>query len=399
MTAYWGGQEVTLKRRLALLGELTSLATLNSGHDEAVGSVLEQLRAFHGADRCVQILEDAGAYRMHRVDGRGAAAEPVPDDLARAMLTLAPDSAVVFGSRGRWGARSRPKCFACDVTRGDRQSVGAAECEAIAARLDARCFLSVPVRSRQGSVGRIFLTSQRPIFAPADVAFLLQVVEHAAPVVENVRLADQLAADVAERERVRIARDLHDSVVQSYVGLELGLEAIHRRIASGDREVADDVERLTRLASESVVDLRRYMRELRHRFEPPGGLLTAVRRFVDAYSRETGIAVDVETEPDLELDDDLAAEAFQMIVEGLSNVRRHTAARSATVRIARDAGQLSLSLENEAESESPVPFAPRSIVERARALGGAAAVETDRAGKTIVAVAIPLGDTRRLARP
>jgi signal transduction histidine kinase len=388
MTAYWGGREFELKRQLALLGELTSFASARVGLDDAVGAVLEQLRAFYGADLCVQVLEDDGAFRVYRVavGAAGGRAERAGEELAGALLTLAPDSAVVFRSRDARRLGSRRGYFECGVGGGERREGGAAACDAIAARLDANCFLSVPIRDRDRAVGRIFLTSRDPIFAEADVPFLLQAVEHAAPVLETVRLA----ADASERERLRVARDLHDSVVQSYVGLQLGLEAVRTRLARGDRSVADDLARLARLASESVADMRQYMQTLRRRFDGPGGLAAAVRRFADAYSRETGIAVGVEAGPDVWVDDGLAAEAFQIVVEALSNVRRHTRARAATVRIRCADGRLTLSVENEPAVARPAPFTPRSIAERANALGGAAAVETGADGATVVSVAVPL---------
>jgi len=93
----------------------------------------------------------------------------------------------------------------------------------------------------------------------------------------------------------------------------------------------------------------------------------------------------------LSINERLAAEVFQMVAEGLSNIRRHTISDRATVELARNAQSLSLRIGNEAANgHVPRSFTPRSITERARALGGDATVEHTDDHQTIVKVMIPL---------
>jgi signal transduction histidine kinase len=101
--------------------------------------------------------------------------------------------------------------------------------------------------------------------------------------------------------------------------------------------------------------------------------------------------VDVQVSDGFRVNDRLAAEAFQIITEGLSNVRRHTQSKSVTVRVGLTPGTLKLEVENAIESgRAPTEnFLPKSISSRARALGGKANIETD-AASTRVIVEIPL---------
>jgi signal transduction histidine kinase len=78
-----------------------------------------------------------------------------------------------------------------------------------------------------------------------------------------------------------------------------------------------------------------------------------------------------------------------MIAEGLSNVRRHTDAGRAEIRIRAASGRLHLTVANEHQGEPAPEFFPRSIGERAAALGGSARVEP-ASGRTAVHVEIPL---------
>jgi signal transduction histidine kinase len=101
-------------------------------------------------------------------------------------------------------------------------------------------------------------------------------------------------------------------------------------------------------------------------------------------------SVDVEAAADLHCNDRLAAEVFQMVAEGLSNIRRHTQATQAKIGLLRRNGYLVLRVENEgAPVTSPELFTPRSITERAAALGGQVLVERTDEG-TAVVVEIPL---------
>ena len=80
-----------------------------------------------------------------------------------------------------------------------------------------------------------------------------------------------------------------------------------------------------------------------------------------------------------------------MIEEGLSNVRRHSTSGYAKVEIAIKDGHLEMQLRNERLKRLGEPsFIPRSIADRAAALGGRTLVYTDENHDTVVSVEIPL---------
>ena len=80
-----------------------------------------------------------------------------------------------------------------------------------------------------------------------------------------------------------------------------------------------------------------------------------------------------------------------MALEALSNVRRHTSAKQVEIRLLADKDHVTLQVENQERPEGrPTSFTPRSIRERASALGGHLSVDRHRDGRTIVEVRIPL---------
>ena len=123
--------------------------------------------------------------------------------------------------------------------------------------------------------------------------------------------------------------------------------------------------------------------------------MSAIERFATKYTDATQIEVVMDAERSDgvggQLPDRLAAEVFQVIVEGLNNVRRHTRASRAKLILALDHDFLIVKIENEVENgSSPVPFTPRSIAQRVETLGGQTHVEPNDNGRTIVSVEIPL---------
>jgi len=258
-------------------------------------------------------------------------------------------------------------------------------------QVGGRSWLSVPVYADQRHVGRLHIIRERG-FEPSDAEFALQVMESGMLLIENVRLVDQLASSAALRERERVARDIHDSVIQPYIGLQLGLVAVQRTLESGNLATAEaKVRRLVDLTNIAIEDLRSGVHDLKGDSTQYGsGLPRALRLHVARFAEDTGIPVDIEGIDTVRCGDRLAAELFQMAVEALSNVRRHTAATRAAVRFKTDAHHVRLQVENLEPAKGRTPFMPRSLSERAAALGGSVTVDRYRDGRSIVEVTIPL---------
>ncbi len=404
MMAYWGGTEIRLKRRLALLKEVNTLSNPRFGVEHTVASMMKRVRAFYDADACLVVLGgggtvDEGDFQLSRVerdgDGGGgkAGVEHIPAELARQFLTLPETLAAVYNVKTRPWQRPEACYYAYDLARGERADTGLAECEALAVMLDARAFVTLPLLYRGRASGRLFLTGRRGSFEPSDLDFLSQIIEHVMPVLSNVRLLDRLATKAAEQERLRIARDLHDSVIQPYIGLQYKLAAIRHKLEAGAGDVRPDIEHLFEVTASEVTGLRRYVGGLKDGAEGRDDLAAALRRYTGQFQENYGIDVKLDVRGVVGVTDRLAAELIQMVHEGLRNVWKHTEATRCVVRLEAEGRDLLLSIENDGAASAP--FAPRSITERAEALGGRARVGVERGGDggggtTTVRVRIPL---------
>jgi signal transduction histidine kinase len=408
LIAHWGGLKIKSLRQIKLLNEVTTVSPPRLGVDHLIGSTIDELRAFYDADTALLILADSNTseYRFHRVKGSNATtpaqAEPLPPEMLQVMLTLPPDYAVVYCEGF---TTMRRLDYTYDLTKQEAVA-GIGDTRTLTALLDAKSFISIPLRHQNHTLGRLYLTSQRRRnFDISDVHFLIQVTDHIVPVINSIRLVDRLAAEAAEEERQRIARDIHDSIIQPYIGLQMGLFGIRRKLAGACdptqseieyvqemiSDATSDTDRLIEMTSDGISDLRGYVHGLRDAGGGEDSLMPSVRRFAAKFSQATNITVQVRADTDVHLDDRLATEIFQMVVEGLSNIRRHTESARAFIGLDCSDSRLRLRIENDGTKGAvPTPFTPRSIAERAQSIGGRAYVEIFGDMGTSVIVEIPI---------
>jgi signal transduction histidine kinase len=402
MIAFWGGLQSKLIARLQLLKKVSVLSNPRFGVARTIQSVLESLRDSYKADSCVLVLpkfegdqpirlygsSNEGPYILHRSDYGTPdfkySSQEITEETARVFLTSSSNHACIYRS---------PREVAFYDTKTGVQTKDHSESLAFVNTFDGKPCFSVPVYYRAQAAGRLYIVGTVYRFDFADIDFVLQVMEQVTRVLENIRLVDSLASDAAGQERRRIAQDIHDSVIQPYIGLQFGLAAVRQKLGTGD-DVRSEIEELLDLTNGEIADLRNYVGGLRRGESPRDIFLPAVRRFASKFSAATGLQVEIRGSSDLPIYDRLAAELFQMIEEGLSNVRRHSTSSYAKIDIAVNDGHLEMQLRNERLKRlGEASFIPRSITDRAAALGGQTFVYTEKSEKkldTVVRVEIPL---------
>lgn len=393
-----GGYQFTVRSRLILLRDAGTLANPRFGVDQTIAALLERLREFYDAETCVlttssdRSAEVNGPYRADRYQNQTRKNPPLSID---ALPHLPPNTLAVYRRPWRW-LREPARVWYAERLNGQvvdcRRPVQLANVAPWLDRVGLRSWLSVPAYADRYCIGRLHLVGKRT-FQPSDARFVLQVLESGMLLVEHIRLIDQLASTAALRERQRVARDIHDSVVQPYVGLQLGLIAVQRILRSGDLATAEaKVTQLVDLTGMTIDELRSGIRSLKS--EPghsAGDLIGALHHQATRFAEDTGIPVDIDGLDTLQCSDRLAAELFQMTLEALSNVRRHTTATRAAVRFKNDAHYVRLQVENSGPSSKgrATPFVPQSLSERAAALGGYVTVDRHGNGRSLVEITIP----------
>ena len=401
--AQLGELHILAARRQALLRELHQVANPRFGVDRSMTAALERVRAFFMADSCLLLLDDPdtggpGLHTLRTVRAGGPTmAAPVPVDaaVARAMLPE-PATHVLLYVRA-WPVWPAWRIFGgCALAHAGESAPWSAHdpgaLRDTADLLGACSFISAPVSFGRGK-GRIIVAAGTRHLGRGDALFLVRVAEQGLRAIDRIDLLDRIASDAAALERKKIALDLHDTAIQSYIGLQLGLVALCRKAAPGN-ELAPDLDKLVTMAADVIAQLRDDAQ--RACAAPAAGdtmFLPALRRQAAQAAAAYGVEVRIDAAPGLALGDRLGAEVLQIVREGISNVCRHTSATTATITLRCSGAMLRIDIANPhggAPAEEAPPFQPRSLSERAAALGGSVVVRQDGASDTIVTVEIPL---------
>jgi len=195
--------------------------------------------------------------------------------------------------------------------------------------------------------------------------------------------AAQVEELAAERERSRLARELHDSVTQTVFSMNLTVQSARLLLEREPDRVAGQLERLEELAASAMGEIQALVSQLRPRSVAEEGLPTALHRLATERQGRDGLQVTVEVSGERVLPDPVAAGLYRIAQEALTNVARHAGMQQATVRL-NLAGEASL-LEIE---DGGLGFDPPSassqrghlglagMAERAREIGWSLSIES-----------------------
>jgi len=251
-------------------------------------------------------------------------------------------------------------------------------------------FLGVPVAVGDTAFGNLYLTDKAGGFSDQDVEVIEALSRIAGAAVRTARLQDRLRRVAVVEDRQRIARDLHDSVIQEMFAVGLGLQGVSNLIEVPQAEATlhDAVDRLDR----AVETLRHYIFELRRE---PQARLALDDRLQELVSR-MGSAYPASVRLSLELhgdDDHLDDEILSIVTESLSNALRHSAAELIEVSVSMDTAWCNIEVVDDGvgfdESAPTEGMGLDNLRTRVSRRNGHVEIATSKKG-TRVAVALPL---------
>ncbi|MET0616631.1 MAG: two-component regulator propeller domain-containing protein, partial [Luteibacter sp.] len=236
-------------------------------------------------------------------------------------------------------------------------------------------------------------------FALACVGLLLAAVWIALSI-RGRHVAAQVRARLHERhaERERIARELHDTLLQSIQGLTMRFQAIANRVPPTDPLRAAMEGALDR-ADQALVEARDRVRDLRAHAAEGLGLEEMLRDLARTYATEHTVPIVVTVEVETRDLDPLArAELHGIAREAVHNAVAHADASRVDVGVGMDAGTLLLHVRDDGRGiEETVlregragHWGLRGIRERAHVIGGLVTIAALAEGGTEVAVRVPV---------
>lgn len=293
----------------------------------------------------ILLPDDDGRLRIRALHG-GMAASPAeaanPTDGGPQFVAFTTGEAVIMN----------------DLSRVPRSSFDWTFCR----RNEITRYVAVPLRVRERTIGvmNVGRTHASEDLTDQDVRLLSTFANQIALAIENADLYERSRLLGAMEERNRLARDLHDTLVQSVVGILRSLEDVDTPADRVPPTLHEAIEQARALARQCLDEARRSVWNLQPAELDRQSLWEALDTLVATWGRQTGAQAHFELlgtpEP---LPAHVEADVLHIAREALSNAARHAAARHVTVCLRFSAAGVRLTL-----TDDGVGFDPNTQPER-----------------------------------
>jgi signal transduction histidine kinase len=404
--AFMGDRSRRFAAQNEFLSHITATMQVDQGLAESLRLLLEELSASFEAEEAMLVYRDIDLERLFLWRLKSGESERLTPDsfsLSRSDGFLLDDLDAVLcwnslagqGSGFGWDRRNgRPLK---NLPRLPGPTIN---------ELGIRSFMTVPFDQGDHPAGRLFLINgkrgKRP-FQAQDLGWFERVARHLAPSLENLFLLRHLRARAIEAERSRIARDLHDGILQTLLSIEIQLDVLRRRARSAPDQVETSLAGLRQTVKNESAELRTFVTDLRPVRVQSADLVDLMRGFAERFRNESELALDLLIDSaDLRAPDRVCREIFQIYREALNNIKKHAKATHVVVKLSQDDSRLVLVVDDNGEGFSfagrftgdeldRLRLGPISIKERTRTVNGVLTVESNPGHGARLTVEIPIG--------
>jgi signal transduction histidine kinase len=264
--------------------------------------------------------------------------------------------------------------------------------------LDGPCML-VPFAAGKRPLGVLLVARQvgRPAFEDADLGLASMFAGHAGLAVEFTRAQRDREWLAVLEDRDRIARDLHDVVIQRLFVAGLRLQGLARTV--GTPEAAQTLERTVDELDRTVTEIRRRIFSLRSPLAGREGLRAKLLAVCSTATSPLGFEPRVQLDGPLDtvVPDNVAEQLAAALRESLANVARHARATEVDVQVRTDGAGALLEVADDGVGLDPAVRRRNglsTLARRAEELGGTMRI-APRAGRgTVLTWEVPLATPR-----
>jgi signal transduction histidine kinase len=214
---------------------------------------------------------------------------------------------------------------------------------------------------------------------------------------ENLQLIWEMAVT---EERNRLAREIHDTLVQSFAGIVLHTEALGIFLGANDSRSQRALLSIQKLARSGLDEARRSVQALRPKAMEGYTLSQALMQAAEHFSTDAQLACNFKQRGrPLPLPADVQNETFRIAQEAMTNVQKHARAKSVWVTLEFKAHQMILTIQDDGIGFAAVNalwsrcgYGMTSMRERARRIGGRLKIESPATCGTLIRVEMPLAE-------
>ena len=263
-----------------------------------------------------------------------------------------------------------------------------------------RSFLGVPVAAHDEVYGNLYLADKIgwSEFTEDDEALVMSFAHAAAIAIENARLHERVQEIAVLEDRDRIARDLHDVVIQRLFAVGLSLQGLAKPPL--EPPTVERIQHAIRDLDETIRQIRSSIFDLASTSSPRPGLRASVLALVRELRPVVGFDVSVSFDGpvDTSIPEPIAEHLLFTIREALTNVGRHSKASRASVRLQADTASVTLEIVDDGrglaaamgDGSTGTGLGLANLRRRAEKLGGELELGTPEGGGTSILWRVPV---------
>ncbi len=256
-------------------------------------------------------------------------------------------------------------------------------------------FLGVPVRFADIVFGNLYLSEKPGGFSGEDEVLVESLAIIAGSAVSTARLHERLRRLALVEDRERIARELHDSVIQEMFAVGLSLQVAASQLDTRPQEVRERLQEAVEQLDSSITTLRRYIFDIRHRDDLAPGLASRLHELGEQLGRPAGVEVrPIITGDTRRLPTDLVDAALGFAREAIANAVRHSGAPVVDVVVTVGIREVLIEVRDHGKGFDPATVTPGlglgNLRSRAHDAGGEAEIESSPGLGTAVRALLPL---------
>ncbi len=342
--------EKQLRDEKGLIASALSKARADTGVTQSVQEILDEIRLFYEASRIVFVVEELATGRLFTAERANKSNSDrltfAEQNTEQRPVHLFPSGADTWRC-GRNRRRSRIETRGIDAFGNIVRSPIASPPDTFWDFFPCRSFLATVVSFGDELAGRLYILDSRRIPGRfQDLSFLQRMIRPVNSALYNVYLWRRLRAKAGEIERARVARELHDGLIQSLIGLEMQMDVLKHQ--SSGRTASRDIARIQESLRTEIQNVRTLMNEMRPLSICPDDMVPFMGEMVEKFATGTSIAATFVADASVvDLPPQVCRELVQILQEALTNVRKHSDAHHVVVRFKSSEQSWQLSIEDD----------------------------------------------------
>jgi signal transduction histidine kinase len=399
LLGYLAEREKELRAEIALTNHLLSQARVGNHLSEVLVAISADLARVFGGEQVYEVVTQYGSGRFYRWDIKQLA-QPIHEIRE---LESSGDRALLLQEYPHtfYMKRENDGRIAIDAIDDEGRRLNSLELRDLPMPVGgAKSVLAVKLEVGREWSGRFVLVNGRLGWnRDRELRFAQNAVGQIAPALYSIYLFRRMRSRAGAMERARVARELHDTTIQSLISIEMQVDVLRRRV-NGQPQSAE-LEHIQKLLQEEVLNMRELMQSMKPVEIGPHQFLDFLAQLVERFRSDTGVDARFVSElEEVTLPSSACRELARVVQEGLVNVRKHSGARSVYVRFGAQNGLWKLVIDDDGRG---FPFTgrltltelddlhrgPAVIRERVRAIGGDLVIESSPGHGSRLEITVP----------